>query len=590
MSGTQTEKKAPKEGAFPLFNLRHSTAHLMASAVARLIPGARFANGPPIEDGFYYDFDLPRPLTDEDLPKIEAEMRKILGEGGQFLCDTVTREEAASRLKDQPFKLETLSSIPADEKITFYRHGNWMDLCEGPHLDELRRIPPDAFKLLSIAGAYWHGDEKRPMLQRVYGTVWWNKQDLEAYLKKLEEIEKRDHRRLGVDLELFSVHPEVGAGFIFWHPNLGIVRRTIEEFLWAQLQRRGYLPVYTPHVSSEKLFQRSGHLQNYGDLMYSPMDIDGFPYRVKPMNCPGHIEIFKSTVRSYRDLPLRYAELGTVYRYEKSGVLHGMLRVRGFTQDDSHIFCTPDQLESELVGVLDLVQLIVKTFGYDYRAYLATRPKENSIGTEEFWQHATNALAQAAKKKDINLETDEGGGAFYGPKIDFKLKDALGREWQGPTVQVDYNLPERFDIHYIDRDNTQKRPVMVHRAVLGSFERFVGGLIEHYGGKFPFWLAPTQIALIPIKDDALEFAKKLEEQLLGEMFRVKLLPPDQNLNKRIKHAQHEQVPYMAVIGAREAAANSIALRLRSGEDKGAVPVEEFLKLCREKRTNRDGEL
>lgn len=576
-----------KEGPFPLHNLRHSTAHLMASAVARLFPGARFGNGPPIEDGFYYDFDLPRALTPEDLGKIETEMRRILNEGGAFQCEEVSREEATKRLAEQKFKLETLASIPANEKITFYKHGKWMDLCEGPHVDEVRKIPQDAFKLLSIAGAYWHGDEKQPMLQRIYGTAWWSKADLEEYLKRLEEIEKRDHRRLGKDLELYSIHQDVGAGFIFWHPNLGQVRRTIEEFLWGELQRRGYEPVYTPHVASERLFHQSGHLQNYAEMMYAPMAIDEMPYRVKPMNCPGHVQIFKTTTRSYRDLPIRYAELGTVYRYEKSGVLHGMLRVRGFTQDDSHIFCTPEQLEGEIMGVLDLVKLIVKTFGYEYKAYLATRPAEKSIGTEDFWKLATESLRTAATKSDIALEMDEGGGAFYGPKIDFKLKDALGREWQGPTVQVDYNLPERFDIHYVDKDNTLKRPVMVHRAVLGSMERFVGGLIEHYGGKFPLWLAPTQVAFIPIKEESLEFCRKLEAEMRAEGFRVKLMPPEINLNKRIKTAQQEQIPYMAVVGGREAAANSVALRLRTGEDKGAMPVEAFLKLCREKRASKD---
>lgn len=562
----------------------------MASAVENLFPGTRFANGPPVEGGFYYDFDLPIPLTDEDLARIEEEMRTIIRAGGDFKCEEVSREEAAQRLSKQPFKLETLEGIPQGESITFYKHGGWQDLCEGPHLDRVDRIPLDGFKLLNIAGAYWHGIETNPMLQRVYGTVWWSKKDLDAHLKRLEEIKKRDHRRLGKDLDLFSLHSEAGAGFIFWHPNLALVRRTIEEFWWAEHQRRGYVPVYTPHIASEKLFSQSGHLQNYAEMMYAPMDIDGFPYRVKPMNCPGHILIYKTDVRSYRDLPLRFAELGTVYRYEKGGVLHGMLRVRGFTQDDSHIFCTPDQLEEELIGVLDLVDTIVKTFGYQFQAYLATRPKEKSIGTPEFWEHATKALAQAAEKSGIPVEIDEGGGAFYGPKIDFKLKDALGRQWQGPTVQVDYNLPERFDMHFIDKDNVQKRPVMVHRAVLGSLERFVGGLIEHYGGKFPFWLAPTQVALIPVKEDALPYAQELERKLREERFRVKLTDPSINLNKRIKAAQKEQIPYMCILGGREVEAKAVSLRLRTGEDRGAVAVDDFLALCRKRREEKGAEL
>jgi len=579
-------------GPFPLDTLRHSTAHLMASAVSRLWPGTRFGVGPAIEHRFYYDFEFPEGVrvSDEDLPRIEKEMSRIVEEKRPFQVTAVSRDEAFRRLQEmkQGFKVEILAGIPDGEAITFYSHGDWQDLCEGPHVANTGQIA--AFKLLSVAGAYWRGDEKREQLTRIYGTAFWSKDDLDAYLRYLEEVEKRDHRTLGKSLDLFSVHPEVGPGFIFWHPNLAIVRRSIEEFWWEEHQRRGYLPVYTPHVASEELFKVSGHLQNYADLMYSPMDIDGHNYRVKPMNCPGHIKIFQSQIRSYRDLPIRYAELGTVYRYERSGVLHGMLRVRGFTQDDSHIFCTEDQLEGELVGVLDLVKFLVGTFGYQYRAYLATRPTDKSIGSDAVWEHATRALAQAAEKAGVPVEVEAGGGAFYGPKIDFKLKDALGREWQGPTVQCDFNLPERFDLHYVGADNARHRPVMVHRAVLGSFERFVGGLVEHFGGRFPLWLAPVQVGLIPIKDDVAAYARQLREKLVFEGLRAKLYEQGTNLNSRVKAAQEDQVPYMLVCGKKEVEAGTVSVRLRTGENRGAVAFDDFLKEVREKRARRALEL
>lgn len=571
-------------GPYPLDTLRHSTAHLMASAVQKLWPGTRFGVGPSIEHRFYYDFAFPEGvrLTDDDLPRIEQEMRRIANEKRPFSCTTVSRDEAKQRLSamGQPYKLEILSGILEGEPITFFSHGDWQDLCEGPHVattDQLKH-----FKLLSVAGAYWRGDEKRDQLTRLYGTAFWSKDDLDSYLAYLEECEKRDHRTLGKSLDLFSIHPEVGPGFIFWHPNLAIPRRAIEEFWWSEHQRRGYQPVYTPHLASEELFKVSGHLQNYGDLMYSPMDIDGQNYRVKPMNCPGHIKIFQSQIRSYRDLPIRYAELGTVYRYERSGVLHGMLRVRGFTQDDSHIFCTHEQLEGELVGVLELVKFLVRTFGYQFRAYLATRP-EKSIGGNEVWEHATRALGNAAERTGISTEVDPGGGAFYGPKIDFKLKDALGREWQGPTVQCDFNLPERFALEYVGKDNLRHRPVMVHRAVLGSFERFVGGLVEHFSGRFPLWLSPVQIALIPIKDEQEEYCRSLRDTLVYEGFRAQVYAQGTNLNQRVKAAQQDQVPYMAVCGGREVESKAISLRLRTGENRGAMSFESFVAMLKEKR-------
>jgi threonyl-tRNA synthetase len=546
-------------GPFPLETLRHSSAHLMASAVSRLWPGTKMGVGPAIEHRFYYDFEFPEGvrLTDEDLPKIEKEMARIAAEGKPFTCATVSREDAKSKLAAlrQPFKVEILGGILEGEPITFYSHGDFTDLCEGPHVASTRQI--QHFKLLSLAGAYWRGDEHREQLTRIYGTAFWSKEDLDAYLEYLKEVEKRDHRALGKALDLFSIHPEVGPGFIFWHPNLAIPRRVIEEFWWSEHQRRGYSPVYTPHLSSEELFKVSGHLQNYGDLMYSPMDIDGHNYRVKPMNCPGHIKIYQSEPRSYRDLPIRYAELGTVYRYERSGVLHGMLRVRGFTQDDSHIFCTEDQLEDEIVGVLELVKYLVGTFGYKFRAYLATRP-DKSIGSDVNWEHATRALSAAAQKTNIATELEAGGGAFYGPKIDFKLKDALGREWQGPTVQCDFNLPERFNLEYVGRDNQRHRPVMVHRAVLGSFERFVGGLIEHFSGRFPLWLAPVQVGLIPVNDELAEYTRAVKDRLAFAQFRVKVYDVGNNLNARVKAAQH----------------------------RGALAFDELVALLEEKRRTR----
>ncbi|MFN0207216.1 MAG: threonine--tRNA ligase [Planctomycetota bacterium] len=587
---TQTEPFLDRKlasGPFPLDTLRHSTAHLMASAIQRLWPGTRFGVGPSIEHRFYYDFEFPEGVhvSDSDLARIEAEMHKIADENRPFVCTTVHRDEAKKRLEGmkQAFKLEILSGILDGEPITFFSHGDWQDLCEGPHVQTTKQI--QHFKLLTVAGAYWRGDEKREQLTRIYGTSFWSKEDLDAYLQFLVEVEKRDHRNLGKSLDLFSVHPEVGPGLIFWHPNLATIRRAIEEFWWSEHHRRGYSPVYTPHLASEELYKISKHLENYAEMMYSPMDIDGHNYRIKPMNCPGHIKIYQSQIRSYRDLPIRLAELGTVYRYERSGVLHGMLRVRGFTQDDSHIFCTEEQLEGEIVGVLELIKYLVRTFGYQFNAYLATRP-EKSIGSEANWEHATRALAAAAEKTGIRTELDSGGGAFYGPKIDFKLRDALGREWQGPTAQCDFNLPERFELEYVGRDNQRHRPVMVHRAVLGSFERFVGGLIEHFAGKFPFWISPVQVGLIPVNDELIEYSKKLKDQLVFEGFRARIFDAGNNLNTRIKAAQHEQVPYMCVVGKREVESNSVAVRLRSGENRGTLTFEQFLTMIREKRDTR----
>ncbi len=567
----------PAEGPFPLSTLRHSVSHLMASAVAKLYPDTKFGFGPAIEHGFYYDMELGEPLEEKDLVRIEKEMRRIAKQSPELHCTELSRDEARAKLaaQGQTYKVEAVDLIPQDEKITFYSHGDWSDLCEGPHLDRLDR--PFFFKLLSLAGAYWRGDEHRPMLQRIYGTAFWTKEDLDAHLAWLEEVKLRDHRRIGTDQDLFSLHPEAGAGFVFWHPRLGIVRKAIEDFWWSEHIKRGYQPVYSPHVSRETLFAVSGHLENYAEMMYAPMDIENQPYRVKPMNCPGHILMYANRGRSYRELPLRWAELGTVYRYEKSGVVHGMLRVRGFTQDDSHIFCTPAQLAAEIAGVLELVQLMLSTFGYEYTAYLATRPEEKSIGDDEIWERGLEALQDGARQAGIPLELDPGGGAFYGPKIDFKVKDALGREWQNSTVQCDFNLPERFDLSYTDSDGQKKRPIMVHRAVLGSLERFVGGLIEHFGGKFPFWLAPEQVAVIPIREEYNAYAAECTRKALAAGLRVRCFDEPSHMNKRIKEAQKLQIPYCLVVGEREEEQGTVAVRPRGTRDQTEMSLADFLE-------------
>ncbi len=564
-------------GPYPLSTLRHSVAHLMASAVAKLFPEVKFGFGPSIEHGFYYDFDLAEPLSDKDLKRIEKEMRKIAKKSPELVCHTVTRDEARARLAGQDYKLEALELIPEDEALTFYSHGDWEDLCEGPHVDRLDR--EFYFKLQHTAGAYWRGDEHNPMLQRVYGTAFWTQEELDGHLEWLEQVRLRDHRKLGTEMDLFSHHAEAGSGFIFWHPDLGTVRRELEDFWWELHTKGGYKPVYTPHVSRESLFAVSGHLENYGEMMYAPMAIDELPYRVKPMNCPGHILIYKNRGRSYRELPIRWAELGSVYRYERSGTVHGMLRVRGFTQDDAHIFCTPDQLAKEIAGVCALVDKILTTFGFEYTAYLATRPADKTIGDDEVWERATQALRDAAALQGLPLVLDEGGGAFYGPKIDYKIKDALGREWQNSTIQCDFNLPERFDLTYVDSDGQKKRPILVHRAILGSLERFVGVLIEHFGGKFPFWCAPTQVAVIPIREEHTEYCRGLSERLQESLLRTDFMAEPVHMNKKIKEAQQHQVPFMLIAGEREAEDGTVAVRRRGTREQEVMPFEEFLELA-----------
>ncbi len=562
--------------------LRHSSAHVMAQAVQNLFPKAKIAIGPTIEDGFYYDFDIPdHKLTPEDLDKIEVEMKKIADSNQKLVRFNIPDvDKQLKEFKDQgeKFKAELLEEHRNHEPTLYLMQDKdgktiWNDLCRGPHLPSTNHIK--AFKLLKFSGSYWRGDEKKDHLQRIYATAFWSKKELDEYLLRLEEAEKRDHRKLSKQLDLFSVHDEVGPGLVFWHPNLATVRAVIEDYWRDEHRKRGYDFVFTPHIASEELYKISGHLESYGENMYSAMDIDGMPYRAKPMNCPGHIMIYKTRLRSYRDLPLRFAELGTVYRYERSGVLHGMLRVRGFTQDDSHIFCTPEQLESEINGILDLIDTLMKTFGYTYKAYLATRP-EKFIGSVEEWDFATEALRSAAKSRGLECELDEGGGAFYAPKIDIKLYDAIGREWQGPTVQVDLNLPNRFDVNFIGDDNSRHKVIMIHRAVLGSMERFVGGLIEHYAGAFPLWLAPMQAMILPIADRHYEHAEKVAAALKGMGMRVKVDTRSETINYRIREAQVEQVPYMLVVGDKELAADGAALRHRREGDLGILNLNDMM--------------
>ncbi len=572
--------------------LRHSSAHVMAQAVQKLFPKAKIAIGPTIENGFYYDFEIPdHTLSPEDLLKIEEEMKKICESGQKlvrFVIPDVDKQISEFKSQGEKFKAELLEQH-RNECPTLYLMKDksdkviWNDLCRGPHLPSTDFIK--AFKLLKLSGAYWRGDEKQEQLQRVYATSFWSKKDLDDYLHRLEEAEKRDHRRLSKQLDLFSVHEEAGPGLIFWHPNLAAVRGAIEDFWREEHRKRGYEFVYTPHVVSEELFAVSGHLDNYAENMFSAIDVDGQPYRVKPMNCPGHIMIYKSNLHSYRNLPIRLAELGTVYRYERSGTLHGMLRVRAFTQDDTHIFCTPEQLESEILGILDLTDVLMSAFGFSYKAYLSTRP-EKYMGTIEQWDKMTDALRSALEKQKLEYQVDEGGGAFYAPKIDIKLYDAIGREWQCSTIQIDPNLPERFDITYIGEDGSKHRPVMIHRAILGSLERFVGGLIEHYAGAFPLWLAPTQIAIIPIAERHQESAHELEKQLRQLSFRVKVDDRSETINYRIREAQQEQIPYMVVIGDKEMANNSVAIRHRRQGDLGTLSIEQFIERVKEENTKR----
>ena len=570
----QSEKSAKFEKSE---KMRHSASHVMAEAVQSLFPEGQFGIGPTIEDGFYYDFDLPRPLTPEDLPIIEAKMAQIIAADLPFTCEEVDKEEARRIFALQPYKLELIDEIP-DERVTIYRQGSFTDLCKGPHVSSTGEIK--AFKLLSIAGAYWRGDERRPMLQRIYGVAFETEKELAGYLERLAEAAKRDHRRLGRELDLFSFHEEAGPGLAHWHPKGATVRRVIEDFWVQEHLKRGYEIVYTPHIAKLDLWKTSGHWELYHEHLYSPMDVEGQEYLIKPMNCPGHILIYKSRLRSYRELPLRWGELGTVYRYERSGVLHGLTRVRGFTQDDAHIFCRPDQLEDEVVGVLEFALFMMNTFGFEeYEVRLSTRP-EKYAGTPQMWDEATQTLERALKRLELPYEVDPGEGVFYGPKIDIGLKDALGRSWQGPTIQVDFNLPQRFEVNYVGTDGAEHPVVMVHRTVLGSMERFLGCLIEHYAGAFPVWLAPVQAVVIPIADRHVDYALKLEAELKAESLRAQADTRPERMNLKIREAQLQKVPYMLIVGDTEAESATVSVRLRSGEDLGKQSMEAFKAMAR----------
>ncbi|HOT35252.1 MAG TPA: threonine--tRNA ligase [Candidatus Latescibacteria bacterium] len=569
---------------------RHTTSHIMAQAVKRLFPEAKPAIGPALEDRFYYDFEVGRPFSPEDLEKIEAEMAEIIKEDLPVTRFELPVEEAIKLFsdRDEPYKVEILrdlsdqSELVPGEKVSLYQQGEYVDLCRGPHLPSTGRVK--AFKLLSSSGAYWRGDEKRQMLQRIYGTSFPDRKQLESFLAVLEEAKRRDHRILGPRLDLFSIHPEVGAGLIHWHPKGALIRHLIETLWKEEHMRRGYSLVYTPHIASDNLYRISGHLEKY-DAMYRPMDIDGENYRVKPMNCPFHIMIYQSQTRSYRDLPIRYAELGTVYRYERSGVLHGMLRVRGFTQDDAHIFCRPDQLVDEVSDTLDLMKFFLSTFGLDYQVYLSTRP-ERSFGTDEEWAVATDALKETLEKAGVPYTVDPGEGVFYGPKIDVKLLDVLGRPWQGPTIQVDFQLPQRFGVEYVGSDNQTHNAVMVHRAMLGSMERFVGCLIEHFAGAFPLWISPVQVVVLPLTEAQTDSATELAGRLKAAGLRVETDLRSEKIGSRIRDAELQRVPYMLILGAREVENGAVAVRARERGDLGAKPVDEVIRLLCEEVSTR----
>jgi len=557
--------------------IRHSAAHVMAEAVQSIFPDAKFGIGPAIENGFYYDFALPRSLTPDDLPLIESRMGEIIASNVPFVRQEVTKEEARKLFAAQPYKLELIDEIP-DEKVSLYRQGSFIDLCRGPHVSSTGEIR--AFKLINIAGAYWRGDEHRPMLQRIYGVAFDTKETLAEHLKKLDEAARRDHRKLGRELELFSIHEEAGPGLVHWHPKGAVIRRVIEDFWKDEHVKRGYNIVYTPHIAKLDLWKTSGHWEFYRDYLYGPMEVEGQEYILKPMNCLGHILIYKTKLHSYRELPLRYAELGTVYRYERSGVLHGLSRVRGFTQDDAHIFCRFDQLEDEVAGVLDLAFFMVDTFGFaNYKVLLSTQP-EKYVGSSQIWEDATEILKQALARLKIDYDIDPGQGVFYGPKIDIKFEDALGRRWQGPTIQVDFNLPERFDVTYVGEDGQEHLVAMVHRTVLGSMERFLASLIEHYGGAFPVWLAPVQVIVIPVADRHLDYAHKLETELKSGGVRAEVDARSERVNLKIREAQLDKIPYMLIVGDKEVASSTVSVRLRSGEQLSSQPFGSFQQTIR----------
>jgi len=556
-------------------------AHVMASAVLRIFPGAKIAIGPAIENGFYYDFDLPRKLTPGDLSSIEAHMAAIIRSDQPFEKEVISRFEALDFFADQPFKVELINDLPEDEELSVYRMGDFTDLCRGPHVESTGRLNAKGYKLLSIAGAYWRGDEKRPMLQRIYGTAWDNPKALKAHLAYLEELEKRDHRRLGKELELFSLQEEAGPGLVYWHPKGARIRIAVEDFWRQEHYKNGYEMVFTPHVGKSWLWETSGHLDFYAESMYPGMVMDKNDYYAKPMNCPFHVMIYKDGKHSYRDLPFRWAELGTVYRYERSGTIHGLMRVRGFTQDDAHLFCTPNQMYDEIREVIRFSLFMLRSFGFDdIAAYLSTRP-DKFVGEISQWKAAEESLRMAIEDEGLEYEVDEGGGAFYGPKIDLKVKDALGRSWQLSTIQFDFNLPERFKLTFTDNDGVEKRPYMIHRALLGSLERFFGVMIENYGGAFPVWLSPLQAVVIPVAHSFNDYAAKVLKKLKLSGIWAQADLGNARLNAKIRYHQTQKVPYMLVVGSREEERQSVSIRVRSGE-KFDLPLSEAIAMIQKK--------
>ena len=566
------------------YRIRHSAAHVMADVVTTMYPDAKLAIGPPTEDGFYYDFLVENPFSDEDIKRIERQMKKIIGRNLSFEYSEYSREEILEKNKQEPLKLEVISEIPEGEKITTYKHGDFEDLCAGPHVDSTGQIP--AFKLINVAGAYWRGDENRPMLQRIYGTAWESKESLEKHLNNLEEAKKRDHRTLGKEMDLFSVHEETGPGLIIWHPKGARVRNIFENFWREEHYKRGYDLIYTPNIGRANLWQTSGHLDFFKENMFPPSETDGQDYYLKPMNCPFHIMYYKSSLRSYRELPMRIGELGTVYRYERGGTLHGMMRVRGFTQDDAHIFCRPDQIEYEINGVLDLTFYLLEAFGFkDFTLNLSTRP-DKAVGSDDQWELAENSLRNTLLSRGLDFDIEEAGGAFYGPKIDVNIKDALGRSWQCTTVQFDFNLPQRFGITYIGEDGNEHQPYMVHRAIFGSLERFMGVLIEHYGGAFPVWLAPLQVKIIPIADRHFDYARKIGNKMDASGLRCEVDLGTDRMNAKIRQGQLQKIPYMVIVGDKEVESDTVSVRSRNGEDVGVVSVNDLVSRIVSESSNK----
>jgi threonyl-tRNA synthetase len=572
---------------FDLQTLRHSASHIMASAVVELFPGTKLGIGPAIEDGFYYDFDIPTKISEDDLLKIEQKMLEIIEKDYKFLRQEISKEEAIKlfKEKEETYKLELLQEIP-DEKVSIYIHNNFVDLCRGPHINSTGELK--YFKLLSVSGAYWRGNEKNPQLVRIYGTAFFTKEELEEYLNKLEEAKKRDHRKLGKELELFDIfEEEFGSGLVFWLPKGAVIRKIIEDYLREFHLKNGYQIVYTPHVAKSNLWEVSGHLSFYSEYMFSPMDVEGQKYIIKPMNCPGHVLIYKSKLRSYKELPIRFFELGTVYRYERSGVLHGLMRVRGFTQDDAHIFCTPETVEDEILRLLDTVVMVLSKFGFkEYNIKLSTRP-EKFIGDLEHWELAENALKTALEKKNLKYEIDPGEGVFYGPKIDLKIKDAIGRLWQCSTIQVDFNLPQRFNVRYRDKDGQDKYVIMIHRALLGSLERFFAVLIENYAGVFPLWLSPVQVRILPISEKFIEYANEVKIKLEKENFRVEIDDASSTLQYKIREAIKQKIPYLVILGQKELQNKEVSVRQYGSEKTNTYKIDEFIENLKKQISERN---